>query len=222
MRYRALAADYDGTLAQDGRVAAPTLDALRRWRDAGRRLVLVTGRGLEDLRRVLPVLDVFDLVVVENGGLLHRPDDGQVIPLAPAPHPALVSRLRRDGVTPLSVETVVLATTTSHEHTVQQALHDLRLGYHLERNRESLLVLPQGVDKASGLDVALRALSVAPTDTVGIGDAENDLSFLRLCGLSAAPADSLPQVQGAADLVTEGGAGQGVIELVDGVLSDDR
>ena len=54
MRYHVLAADYDGTLADDGRVDAPTLEALRRLADTGRKLVLVTGRQLDDLLAVFP------------------------------------------------------------------------------------------------------------------------------------------------------------------------
>ena len=44
MHYRALATDYDGTIADDGVVDKPTLAALERLRDGARRLILVTGR----------------------------------------------------------------------------------------------------------------------------------------------------------------------------------
>ena len=46
MHYLALASDYDGTLATDGRVDNATIAALERLRDSGRRLLLVTGREL--------------------------------------------------------------------------------------------------------------------------------------------------------------------------------
>lgn len=49
MRYVALATDYDGTLAHHGVVDGPTLEALRRLKESGRRLVLVTGRELPEL-----------------------------------------------------------------------------------------------------------------------------------------------------------------------------
>ena len=69
MRYQALATDYDGTIADDGVVDELTLAALARLRDGARRLILITGRDLADLRRVMPRLDLFDLVVAENGAL---------------------------------------------------------------------------------------------------------------------------------------------------------
>jgi hydroxymethylpyrimidine pyrophosphatase-like HAD family hydrolase len=46
MRYHALAFDYDGTLADQGRVDAATV-AARARACSGRKLVLITGRQLE-------------------------------------------------------------------------------------------------------------------------------------------------------------------------------
>jgi HAD superfamily hydrolase (TIGR01484 family) len=63
MRYIALACDYDGTLAHDGRVSAATIAALERVRASGRKLLLVTGRQLDDLGTVFDRLDLFDRVV---------------------------------------------------------------------------------------------------------------------------------------------------------------
>ena len=54
MRYLVLATDYDGTLAKDGHVDEPTLAALERLRDSGRRLILVTGRELDELLGIFP------------------------------------------------------------------------------------------------------------------------------------------------------------------------
>ena len=52
MRYFALATDYDGTLAEDGKVSAHTVRALKKLRESGRRVLLVTGRELDDLASV--------------------------------------------------------------------------------------------------------------------------------------------------------------------------
>src|SRR2546421_1432967 len=71
VRFVALATDYDETLADGGRVAERAAAALEKVRASGRRLVLVTGRELPDLRRVFPrVGELFDAVVAENGAVL--------------------------------------------------------------------------------------------------------------------------------------------------------
>ncbi|HTO96110.1 MAG TPA: HAD family hydrolase, partial [Myxococcales bacterium] len=110
MRYLALATDYDGTLAEQGRVRPATEVALERLRKSGRRLVLVTGRELGDLRSVFDGLSLFDLVVAENGALLHDPRTGEEVVLAESPPPELADRLRSAGATPLGVGRVIVAT----------------------------------------------------------------------------------------------------------------
>ena len=75
MRYAALATDYDGTLAERGAVHESTWAAIERLRASGRRVVLVTGRELEELFEICPRVDLFDRVVAENGALLYRPGD---------------------------------------------------------------------------------------------------------------------------------------------------
>jgi len=59
MHYVALATDYDGTTARDGVVDPDTLAALERLCVGNRKLILVTGRELDDLIRVMPGIDLF-------------------------------------------------------------------------------------------------------------------------------------------------------------------
>ena len=109
MHYAAFATDYDGTIAHDGVVDPPTIAALERLRASGRRLILVTGRELNDLFRVLPQIDLFDRVVAENGAVLYRPDTKAERNLAEPPPPRFAQRLREAGVDPLSVGRVIVA-----------------------------------------------------------------------------------------------------------------
>ena len=66
MFFVALASDYDGTLALHGHVDQPTRDALDEVKECGRKLLLVTGRELADLKRGFDQLEIFDLVVAES------------------------------------------------------------------------------------------------------------------------------------------------------------
>src|SRR5688572_33097816 len=69
--FHALAIDYDGTLSTTDRPAADVLTALSETRAAGRRVILVTGRILADLRAAFPTVDRhFDPIVAANGGVL--------------------------------------------------------------------------------------------------------------------------------------------------------
>ncbi|MBG0816675.1 HAD hydrolase family protein [Planomonospora sp. ID82291] len=221
MRYHALACDYDETLAAEGRVDDGTVAALERLARSGRRLIMVTGRELEDLRRVFSRLDLFDRVVAENGAVLYRPADQTGAPLAEAPPARLVELLRERGVEPLGVGSVIVSTREPHGDTVLHAIRELGLEMQLIFNKGAVMVLPSGVNKASGLAVALAELGLSAHSTVGVGDAENDHAFLVACECAAAVANALPAVKERCDLVTAGERGAGVAELAGRIVETD-
>jgi hydroxymethylpyrimidine pyrophosphatase-like HAD family hydrolase len=215
MRYSALATDYDGTLAQDGEVDENTLSALGRLKSCGKQLVLVTGREMVSLKARFNPLTLFDIVVAENGAVLYFPQTDEERSIAPAPPAALVAALQAKGVSPLSIGHGILATWTPHEHAVLTTIRELGLDWQIIFNKGAVMCLAPGVNKASGLLKALEALQLLPENVVGIGDAENDLAFLAICGCSVAVANALVPIKQAANLIMQKERGAGVTELID-------
>jgi hydroxymethylpyrimidine pyrophosphatase-like HAD family hydrolase len=220
MRYKAFATDYDGTMAHDGVVDEPTVEALRSARSAGMRLLMVTGRELPDLFNTFAHSDIFDLIVAENGAVVYNPATTTIEMLSPPPPPALVEALQNAQV-PLSIGHAILATVAPHGDAVLHAIKELGLKWHVIFNKGAVMALPSSVTKATGLAVALKALGVTADETVGVGDAENDQAFLQACGLSVAVANALPSLKGQADIVTRGARGAGVQELIARLLSGE-
>jgi HAD superfamily hydrolase (TIGR01484 family) len=171
----AFAADYDGTLAHHGRVDASTIDALERLKASGRKLLMVTGRELPDLKRVFDRPDLFDIVVAENGALLYFPETQEERPVALAPPAELVDELRMRGVQPLSVGRGIVATWTPNEATVLDCIRKLGLEWQIIFNKGAVMVLPPGVNKATGLTAALDALGLSPLNVLAIGDARTTM-----------------------------------------------
>ncbi|WP_309486620.1 HAD-IIB family hydrolase [Sinorhizobium sp. 8-89] len=221
MYVMALATDYDGTLAEDGVVRPETLEALKRLRETGRKLLLVTGRELPDLKRVFPHTDLFDRVVVENGALLYSPDSEEERPLAPAPPPEFVERLRQKGVEEISVGRSIVATWEPHQATALEAINELGLELEIIFNKGAVMVLPSGVNKATGLKSALEEMQLSFLNVVAVGDAENDHALLRTCGCGAAVTNAVPALKETADLVLEGARGAGVEELIGQIIELD-
>ena len=221
MRYVALATDYDGTLASQGSVDGETIDALKRLAATGRKSILVTGRQLEDLERVFPEVTIFDLVVAENGPVLSRPRSGEIRLLAQPPAPTFVDALRRRGVDPLAIGHVVVATVQPNDTLVAEVIAELGLDLQVILNKGSVMVLPRSVDKATGLAQALNEMSLSPETVVGVGDAENDITFLSMCGRGIAVANALDAVKQRADYVTQGGSSAGVREIINQLVTDD-
>ena len=139
MRYLALAVDYDGTAASHDRLAESARHALERLRVSGRRIVLVTGRRVEDLLRVCPATALFDYVVAENGGVVYDPRRHEDIVLATPVPKHFVDLLRERGVAPLEVGQVLVATLAPHGSTVFDAIRELGLELQVIANRSETI-----------------------------------------------------------------------------------
>src|SRR5262249_50767628 len=162
-----LATDYDGTIAHDGIVDDATLAALERAKQSGRKLILVTGRELPDLLTVFPRIDLFDRAVMENGATVYDPATKETRILAEPPPPQFAATLRARRGSPLSTGHVIVATAEPHEKTVLQTIHELGLELQVIFNKGSVMVLPSGVNKATGLAEALAELGLSPHNAVG-------------------------------------------------------
>jgi HAD superfamily hydrolase (TIGR01484 family) len=221
MRFHVLATDYDGTIAHHGLVDAATQDALARVRASGRKLILVTGRQLDDLQTVFPDLELFDAIVAENGAVIYQPASRTRRLLGERPPEAFARRLREQGVEPLAVGEVIVATWQPHESATLEIIRELGLELQVIFNKGAVMVLPSGINKAVGLRGALEDLGFSPHNAVGVGDAENDHAFLTVCECAVAVANALPALKERADLVTTADHGAGVTELVERLLSTD-
>ncbi|MEO3812431.1 HAD family hydrolase [Sphaerisporangium sp. B11E5] len=221
MRYHVLACDFDGTLVRRGILADDTLTALERLSRAGVRLVLVTGRELDDLLGVFEHPRLFDLIVAENGAVLYDPGRRIRESLAEPPPPELLERLRAEGVSPLTTGQVIVATREPQDQKALAVIRDLGLELQVIYNKGAVMVLPAGVNKASGLAVALDRMKVSPHNVVAVGDAENDHAFLAAAECGAVVANGLPALKDRADLRLTKEDGAGVAELAEMLLSGE-
>jgi len=221
MRYIALATDYDGTLAHDGAVAGDVVGSLKRLRESGRKLILVTGRELDELKGIFPEIELFDRVVAENGALLYNPASKESRTLADPPPAQLVENLRRRGVPEVRSGAVIVAMWRPHEQEAIAAIHELGLECQVIFNKDAVMILPSGVNKMTGMMAALKELKISPHNVLGVGDAENDHAFLGSCECAVAVANAIPALKGRADLVTRGSQGVGVEELINQLLEND-
>jgi hydroxymethylpyrimidine pyrophosphatase-like HAD family hydrolase len=220
VRYLLLATDYDGTLASHAVVSGQTVSVLRRVQASGRKLVLVTGRHMPDLKNIFPQLDLFHRVVAENGALLYRPSShDEKLLCEPASQEFL--ELLRERQVPFTAGRGVVATWEPQQEAVLGAIHDLGLELQVIFNKGAVMVLPSGVNKGTGLKAALEELGISFHNVVGIGDAENDHALLSACECGVAVDNALPFLKQRADIVTRGRNGAGVVEIAERLLSDD-
>jgi HAD superfamily hydrolase (TIGR01484 family) len=221
VRYHALAADYDGTLAHHGLIDDLTWASLKQLRESGRKLIMVTGRELDELLALLPHAEMFDRIVAENGAVLYCPATKNVKLLAPPPPPEFGEELKRRGAERVAVGRVIVATWEPHQDTALHVIHDMALELQVIFNKGAVMVLPTGVNKATGLDAALHDLGLSRHNVVAIGDAENDHALLMRAELGTAVSNALPALKQHADLITPGDHGTGVAQLIDWMIAND-
>jgi HAD superfamily hydrolase (TIGR01484 family) len=221
MRFFALAVGFDGTLARDGRYDQRCIDALSALSATGRKLILVTARELREVLEIFPDARIFDVIVAENGAVMHRPATRESQILAAAPSEILLQELQRRGVTPVSVGSSIIRTALQNEPDVRAAIEKLDLDCQLFLNECSLMVLPAGVNKATGVREALRQLGISSHNLAVIGDAQNDLALFQLAEHSVAVKNAHPLLKQCADRTTSGAFGAGFLEFCRDLMDGD-
>jgi hydroxymethylpyrimidine pyrophosphatase-like HAD family hydrolase len=219
--FKALACDFDGTLASDDRIGPSVRDALERARKAGLRLILVTGRTFFELTRVCDCIEVFDGIVAENGAVIYHPGSAMIRDQGPPVPSRLLAELDRRGIY-YQVGRVIVGTARADEAGVKEALAAAGVTRDLIYNRAALMLLPAGVSKGSGVQHVLRFLGLSPHDVLALGDAENDLPLFDACGFSGCPGDSLPAVRERVDWVFPGAHGDGIAAAITEQILQDR
>jgi hypothetical protein len=203
MKLSVLALDYDGTIASDRGLDPAVRTAIADARGRHIIVLLVTGRRLDDLRRVAGDLHFVDGVVAENGAVVHFPDSGYSSVLGAAPAPAFLKELVRRGI-PFVAGASVVEADASEACRLLETIRATETPLALVFNRGRVMALPQSISKATGLREALAILRLSPHGAVAIGDAENDHDLLQACEVGVAVGWGSPSLLGIADYVVKG------------------
>lgn len=220
MKFCILALDYDGTMAEEGKAHPAVLEAIEEARSRGIVVVLVTGRILSELRNVCGDLGVFDAVVAENGAVLAFPN-GRARVLGRPPPPALMDELCRLKVD-FKFGDCVLEAEAAAAPRLLKAIQKLELPLVLAFNRSRVMVLPQGISKATGLREALNTLRLSLHNCIAIGDGENDFQLLEAAEIGVACGSGSKSLGEIADEVLPGKGPAAVADYVLRVIENTK
>jgi phosphoglycolate phosphatase len=221
-KFKVFAVDIDGTLTENGGgvIHLAALAKLRHLEKLGYNVIYVTGRSSIEAY----VLAVFGgttrIAVGENGG---------AITVAPQEHKLLASKdkcaegyevLRKNlagvqikPVFPRMTEVVMMRTFDLKEG--QRILDENHLHLYLSDSKYAYHINEKGMDKATGLKVALTMLKAEPEETIAIGDSETDIPLYDTCGCSIALGHAEQNVKSRAMHVVGGKEGMGLVEAID-------
>jgi hydroxymethylpyrimidine pyrophosphatase-like HAD family hydrolase len=219
MYCRVLACDFDGTGATNGQLAPELAAALGEARARGVVTLLVTGRVREDVEALCADLSMFDAVVAENGAIICLPQWKRTIQLGQPPSAELLSALRARGV-PFHAGAVVVGTWERHAPDLFALVRQQGIDGQIVFNREAVMLLPTGINKASGIQRALEELGRSEHNLVAFGDAENDLPLFAVAELAVAARGAIPAVARQAEDALSQPNGAGVARYVHQLLRD--
>jgi hydroxymethylpyrimidine pyrophosphatase-like HAD family hydrolase len=220
MKFCILALDYDGTIATADRIVPAVAEAIQEARAHGVVVALVTGRILSELRQVAGDLSRFDVVVAENGAVLAFPN-GRTWVLHRPPPPALLDELCRRKVD-FKLGECVLEADASAAPRMLKAIQKLELPLVLAFNHGRVMLLPQGISKATGLRKALDTLRLSLHNCLAIGDGENDFQMLEAVEFGVAAGWGSRSLHAIADEVLPGTGPMAVAGYIRRVLAHTR
>jgi len=187
-------------------------------RRMGLKVVLVSGREYAQLAPIAEELRAVDALVAENGAVIEAPIGGAVKVVGRRTGNRVRRQLAAARWTGAEFGEVVASVPRRFGSRVGRLLEGLAVD--LIPNVDRVMVLPEGVTKASGMRIALRALHLGSRGFAAIGDGENDIDLLRAAELSGAVRNAQPRVRSAADYVCRASFVAGVEEFVTGPVAD--
>jgi hypothetical protein len=212
MYRKVLAFDFDGTVAVDGVVPPDVEAALEQCRLTGHALFLVTGRRFETVS-LGSLAELFTGIVWENGAVLFHTASGELyFPFGQLP-PHVVDGLAGAGI-PMERGMAIAATWLPHDQAVWEVLRASGGGASVDYNKGAVMIAPMGTSKGAGLERLLTICGLSPRNVAAFGDAENDLSMLKLAEVAVAVSDAVPAVRDMADVVAAEPGPRGVLEIL--------
>ena len=212
-----IATDYDRTLTgTDLVLRAETVSAVDRASRKGVGIIIVSGRGLRFMTRISRTFERVDALVAENGAVVAM--DGEIRRLSQRTGHMIAEVLQDKGV-PFIKGEVISYIEKGFLAEAEKAVASMNEYARLVKNIDSGMVLPLDVDKDRGLMLALQLMGKKVEKTLVVGDGENDMSLFNLPSLKVALSNSVPQLKERADIVLDSPGGEGIVEIVERVLS---
>ncbi|MCD1294426.1 haloacid dehalogenase [Methanocella sp. CWC-04] len=212
---RLVVSDFDRTFTDGSLYFAPDLiDAILNLKRKGVRFSIVSGRKFSFMRDIFDDMGHFlDSFVAENGCVGFFEDRKHFL-CEEVDRDKLLKRLERKNV-PYDAGDVVVSVHHGYGKELDESLKSMENMFHVIKNVDSLMVLPYGVSKGTGVKWLSGLYGVSATETACIGDAENDLEMREYCCMLGAVSNALPSMKEKADYVTRGMFGNGLKEFLE-------
>ena len=243
MKYQVLVLDLDGTLTNSKKeITAPTKQALLEIQEAGRTVVLASGRpinGVAPLAKELQMDTFGGYMLSFNGARITKCSTGEIIYNKTIPKeiirpvweyvktfPGLESGINNMEIVPTDDFPSALDFPVNKllicgdPKTLETMIEPLRKQYHGLLNIYLsepffLEIMPKNIDKAQSLQKLLNSIGLTANEMICCGDGFNDLSMIEYAGLGVAMENAQPIIKETADFITRSNDEDGVLHVID-------
>ena len=222
LRVKAFAVDIDGTLTENGNgmIYLPAVSKMRFLEKIGYKVFFVTGRSSVEAYVLSVFLGITRVAIGENGGVVSKgPSDHTILgnkELCLKGYEILKDHMKNVDVKPVFPRMSEVVLQRSFDiNEGKKILRERNLDLDIVDSKYAFHINELGVNKAKGLDLALKFLNIGPKEVVAIGDSETDIPVFSICGLSIALGHSDDTVKKHADHVVNGKEGIGLCDAID-------
>lgn len=220
---KAFITDIDGTLTDERRrLSTEVVDEMRRILDNDIPIILASGNTLCFLDAFSHMIGTDGTVIAENGGVyrlgyLGRKQIAGNQEICRAAYEKVVAELQPKGdelrlFSPKYRESDIAFSRDAPTEIIKDILKDIPVNV-IDTGFAIHLHIP-GITKGVAFEKLAELMGLTPTDFLVAGDSVNDVSMLKLGGISIAPANASPEAKQAADVVMDKTYGEGTADAL--------
>lgn len=220
---KAFITDIDGTLTDEHRrLSTDVVIEMRRILDDGIPIILASGNTLCFLDAFSHMIGTDGTIIAENGGVYRLGYLGQKHiagnqEICLAAYEKVVAELQPKGddlrlFSSRYRDSDIAFSRDAPTETIKDILKDMPVIV-IDTGFAIHLQIP-GITKGAAFEKLAEQMGLAPADFLVAGDSVNDVSMLKLGGVSIAPENASPEAKEAADIIMERSFGEGTADAL--------
>ena len=220
---KAFITDIDGTLTDERRrLSTDVVDEMRRILDNGIPIILASGNTLCFLDAFSHMIGTDGTVIAENGGVyrlgyLGRKQIAGNQEICRAAYEKVVAELQPKGdelrlFSPKYRESDIAFSRDAPTEIIKEILKDMPVNV-IDTGFAIHLQIP-GITKGAAFEKLAELMGLNPSDFLVAGDSINDVSMLKIGGISVAPSNASPEAKQAAGIVMDKTYGEGMADAL--------
>ena len=235
-KIKAISVDIDGTITDKNRkICISAVEAIRSAEKLGIPTIIVTGNIFFYAYATATLIGATGGIVAENGGVISELDDNGIekikvlgnfervqkafdyinYELAKSSDKNIRRGLKKVDDSDSRLSEIAMYRTID-EKIIKNILKESKedFGVEIYDTQFALHITDSGLNKGSSLKIVAKKHGFDLGEILAIGDSENDIEFLSVCGLSVAVANADKSLKEIADYVCENKYGEGVKEAI--------